>query len=122
MTEAEFQLVIVDAVRAAGWDAYHVQRPDKGKVTSRGFPDLIIRKDDQLIVTELKTDKGRMRYGQEDWLRAFRGMGVPTYLLRPKDFPDFDTFRKYSPVGEAFAAHFDTKTRIWFDNIVGCVL
>lgn len=86
MTEAEFQREVVALAKSRGWDVFHVPRSDRGGVTSLGFPDLICRRQHRLIVAELKSDRGRMREGQQEWLGAFTSARIPTYLARPKDW------------------------------------
>ena len=88
MTEAEFQSRIEVFARKCGWEFYHVKRPDLGRITCKGFPDLILRKGTEIVVAELKTDKGRMREGQEEWLSAFEVNGIRTFVCRPRNQGD----------------------------------
>ena len=57
--------------------------PFRGKP---GFPDYIAVRGDRIVCAELKSDKGRIRPGQKEWLGALEGTGkVEVYLWRPAD-------------------------------------
>lgn len=93
-TEAQFQAVVMDVARFNGWRVFHVHdsrrevRPGflVGDRDAKGFPDLVLLRE-RLIVRELKTDTGRLRSEQAEWLRRFHLAGVDAAVWRPKDWP-----------------------------------
>jgi hypothetical protein len=40
-----------------------------------------------LLVAELKTNAGRFRKRQREWLAAFQAANIPTHVWRPRDWP-----------------------------------
>lgn len=95
LTEAAFQQQVVDLAELRGWDWMHIPRSQTGKrfrtmvvgTLAKGWPDLLLCRDDRLIVIECKTDVGRV---QPDQLRVLeileRAEHVETYIFRPKDW------------------------------------
>lgn len=91
MTEAEFQQRVIDTARLYGWRVAH-HRPARTKHGWRtpiqgdpGFPDLVLAKNGQVIVAELKSNTGSIRDCQEDWLDE---LGTHGRVWRPDDWPD----------------------------------
>lgn len=89
LTEAAWQIQVVGAARMYGWRTYHA--PDGGgapagrggrRVTlgqlpeGRGFPDLVLLRGPRIVVAELKTVKGRLGPGQQEWLDLFAEVGA----------------------------------------------
>lgn len=75
-----------------GWRPFHVER--FRVVRGRGFPDLAMFRQDpetgafEMIVAELKRDAdSEFGEGQEEWLEAFKQMGITTKVWRGDD-PD----------------------------------
>ena len=55
--------------------------------TAPGFPDLVLKNQARIIaVIELKTDVGRAKPAQIEWLTAFHAAGIPSLVLRPADY------------------------------------
>jgi hypothetical protein len=91
VTEAEFQDRITQAATLNGWRWAHFRAaqvrngrwatPQSGHP---GFPDLVLARDGVLIIPENKTDTGRLRPGQAEWLDA---LGDHGRLWRPEDWP-----------------------------------
>ena len=87
-----------DVNRAAvhnGWMLFHVDgfRVVRGK----GFPDLAMYRqnpetgDYEMLIAELKRDAySEFGEGQEEWLEAFRQMGITTKVWRGDDLQDRD--------------------------------
>lgn len=97
MSEAAWQRQVEEIAAAYGWLAYHA--PDNRPVTARsgrryvqrvtpGFPDLVLLKDDRLIVAELKTERGRLSPEQKVWLAAFTSVGAEVTVWRPRNLPE----------------------------------
>lgn len=76
-----------------GWRFYHApdNRPGRNggvQRVVRGWPDLVLVRDDRMIVAELKAEKGRLRPGQQEWLDALAQVpGVEAHVWRPSDWP-----------------------------------
>lgn len=90
LSEAVFQTYVVDLAKAYGWRVHH-QRPSpdsNGRWRNHiagdvGFPDLVLAKPGHCVIhAELKSTKGRLRPGQQEWLEALGG-----HLWRPPDWP-----------------------------------
>jgi hypothetical protein len=89
-------LLQVEALaRHGGWAIFHAPDNRPGRRTGRpqqvvgdttGFPDLILLRDRELIVAELKTDKGRLGPGQQDWLDRW-GVFAAAVGMAASDFP-----------------------------------
>ena len=107
LPESVFQDQVIDHARLRGWQAYSI--PDSRKATARGFPDLTLRHDGfvsgqvRLAFCELKTDNGRIRPEQKEWLTALRTMGeaanasagyrmVEVFLWRPSFWSDIQAY------------------------------
>ena len=102
LLEPAFQAQVIGLLRVYRWSLiYHA--PDGGHAPGasgrrvaggqipegRGFPDLVaIRGGRRLLVAELKTNTGRVRPGQEEWLAGFRAAGFDAYLWRPRDWDE----------------------------------
>ena len=97
-----------------GWRPFHVD--GFRVVRGRGFPDLAMYRKDtetgqfEMLVAELKRDaNSEFCEGQEDWLEAFRGMGVTTKIWFC-DSPD-DLAELYDMIEKGTAGH-DSVTQL----------
>lgn len=77
MTEAELQAAVIDLAHCYGWKVAHFRpaRTENGWRTpvgadGKGFPDLVIAKQDHLIIAELKSERGRLTASQQSWIDA----------------------------------------------------
>lgn len=86
VTEAEFQHSIETLCEQLGLLHYHVARSDKALVSAKGFPDLVIV-GKRVIFAELKTEKGKLRPDQKDWLGGLHHAKAEVYIWRPSDMP-----------------------------------
>lgn len=96
-SEAQFQQQIEQLARGYGYRVYHApdNRPGgKSKRVQRvtpGFPDLVAVRPGVLLFAELKTQTGRIRPEQAEWLQLLGTVeGVHTFLWRPSDFDDIN--------------------------------
>lgn len=86
MPERALQSAIVQAARSLGFFCYFTWN---SRHSPEGFPDLILVKNGVILVYELKTEKGRMRPMQQEWLDALNGATVQTSrVIRPSDLDD----------------------------------
>jgi hypothetical protein len=89
ISERSFQAQVLRVALAYGWQFMHVpavftrgswRTPTQG---TPGFPDLVLARDGVLLLVELKTEKGRFRPGQEEWVSA---AGEHGYIWRPSNW------------------------------------
>jgi len=99
VSEDEFQRQVMQLLSLHGWHVCHVptravmrngcvayETPYDG---DGGLPDLICARDGKVVLVELKTEKGKLRVSQTDWLQASGGL-----LWRPSDWPMIERFAK----------------------------
>ena len=86
-TEREFQRRVVALAERYGWQCHHTPNQRFGQTSAaKGFPDLVLRRGVEMLVAELKTDRGAVKPEQKEWLELFSGYGVEAYLWRPRDW------------------------------------
>jgi len=86
--EADFLRAVTDLATLAHWLCYHTYDSRRSQA---GFPDLVLVRGDKLIFAELKTNRGRVKPAQREWLDTLSSMadgqaGVSIYLWRPRDW------------------------------------
>ncbi|MDP9439871.1 MAG: VRR-NUC domain-containing protein [Actinomycetota bacterium] len=87
-TEKEFQAQVLDLARRSGWCCYHTH---DSRRSAPGFPDLVLVRAPVVVFAELKTETGKVRPEQRDWLAALkRCEGVEARLWRPRDWPEIE--------------------------------
>ncbi len=93
MTEAAFQLQVLQLARLCGWRVAHFRpaRTAKGWRTAvsgdgKGFPDLVLVRE-RVLFLELKTDSGRLTAEQAAWQAALQAAGQLALVWRPADWP-----------------------------------
>jgi hypothetical protein len=85
LTEAAFQAAIIELATLAGWLCHHEY---DSRRSTPGYPDLTLCKPPRLLLIELKTQRGRVRPEQREWLAALAECpGVEVALWRPSDWP-----------------------------------
>ena len=82
-SEKGFQRAVVELAALCGWRAFHDY--DSRRNTA-GFPDLVLVRPPRLIFAELKSERGRVRREQRDWLEELAQCGVEVALWRPSDW------------------------------------
>ena len=82
MTEKEFQSRVLVEAELSGWDlAYHTY---DSRRSQPGFPDLVlVKRGWRTVFVELKSDKGRLRPAQREWLDGLTSTGEIACLWRP---------------------------------------
>lgn len=89
MTEKEWQTLVVSLCRTLGYMTYHTH---DSRRSNPGFPDLVIVGHGHVIFAELKTDKGRVRPKQMEWITELQHNGAEAYIWRPHNY---DNIRGY---------------------------
>ena len=102
MSERDLKNTIVNYARRHGWLVHHdlpSQRANGSWATAvqgdSGFPDLVLvhpgnadeRVPAQIIYAELKTQRGTLTAGQQQWLDALTAAGQTAVVWRPADIP-----------------------------------
>lgn len=85
-TESEFQAQVLAVAKTFGFQlTYHTH---DSRRSNPGFPDLVLLhvRTGRLIFAELKTQTGRVRPEQEQWINAFRLGGHVAEVWRPADY------------------------------------
>jgi hypothetical protein len=94
--ERSFEATVVEVARLAGWKCVHFRaaRTARGwKVPvaydGQGWPDLILVRRPRLLVCELKTETGRLKPEQADWLAVLRLLPqVEVYVWKPSNWDE----------------------------------
>ncbi len=87
MSEAGLQRTILTVAAQNGWLAHH-DRPSQNSrggwrtavAGDPGFPDLVLARDGEVIIVELKSAHGRFEKGQREWIAA-----LGARVVRPAD-------------------------------------
>ena len=93
MKEQDFLNNVVDLAHLRGWKVHH-SRPAWTELGWRtalqgdaGFPDLFLARQPDIIVAELKSDKGKLSELQTEWIEVLKSCpGIKFYLWRPDDW------------------------------------
>lgn len=101
MSERELTRAILECARLLGWRVAHFRaaRVRRGgrdvyetpvAADGRGFPDLVLahKLQGRLIFAELKTETGRTRPDQDEWLRALHHGPAEVFIWKPTDWLD----------------------------------
>ena len=78
--EADFQREVTRLLDAAGFRWYH--NPDSRR-SAAGFPDIVATDGTTIIFAELKTDEGKLKPEQEEWLADLDAAGAVVHVWRP---------------------------------------
>lgn len=92
-TESQFQDTVTEYAGLQGWRWTHFRAAQTGKgwrtplQGSRGFPDLVLVRDQRLIFAELKSQRGKKPdQEQRAWLDALKATSGEVYVWRPSDW------------------------------------
>lgn len=83
LSEKAWQGQVVDLATLYQWRHFHVYDSTR---SDPGWPDLVLVRRPELLVAELKTDKGCLTIAQREWLELLAACGVETHVWRPRDF------------------------------------
>lgn len=82
-TEAELLGFVRDLALLRRWLVHHA---GDSRRSDAGLPDLILVRPPRVVFAELKTERGRLRPAQVEWLDALRACpGVEAFVWRPSD-------------------------------------
>lgn len=86
--ERSFQRWVIAYAELRGWRCWH---DNYALRNSRGLPDLIMARGQRLVFAELKTEAGRVRPEQREWLAQLLTIAevsngaMDVYIWRPSD-------------------------------------
>jgi hypothetical protein len=93
ISEAMLQGAVVDFARLLGYRVAHFRPAMTAHgyrtpvaADGKGWPDLSLARPGRFLVVELKSDTGRLRAEQLEWLEVFRSAGVDAHVWRPVDW------------------------------------
>lgn len=94
ISEERFMNDVIDYAVLCGWRLiYHV--PDSRRVTSAGFPDLVMVRNGRLLFIECKKVGGVLSLAQNAWLFELGKVpGVEVTVATPEDWPDLERLLK----------------------------
>ena len=92
ITEKQFSQQVEDLLTLFGWQWCHFRpaRTEHGWRTAisgkQGFPDYIAVRSSRILIFELKSEKGKVKPAQQEWLDALRLVPcVEVFLWRASD-------------------------------------
>jgi hypothetical protein len=96
-SEKQFQTQVIQLSQFYGWRTYFTH---DSRRSPAGFPDLVLVRPPELIFAELKTEKGRVRPEQADWLADLEAVArtlavegvraLDVCLWRPSQFDEIN--------------------------------
>lgn len=81
-SERDWQKIVCRWAREFGWAVYHTKL---SWGSQPGFPDLVLCRPPILMFVELKSDKGKVRAEQQEWIDRIQACGLPALIWRPAD-------------------------------------
>lgn len=97
ISEAHLQDSVIDLARITQWRVAHFRaaRTAKGWRTpvsadGAGFPDLVLTRPPELLIIELKAQRGRLSPAQREWLQALDMCGIEIRVWRPADWDEIE--------------------------------
>jgi hypothetical protein len=98
VTEKVFQQQVLDLARMLGWRCYFSWTSIHSPA---GFPDLVLVRGKEALFVELKSQRGKLKPAQEEWLDALREVEyVDAFCWRPEDWPVIEAALRPSWAGE----------------------
>mgnify|MGYP001570236054 FL=1 len=109
VTEKDFLASIIELAQAHNWKVTHFRpgmtsRVDRSgkpiwvtpvQADGKGFPDLVLARDGQLLFVEAKSEKGKPSEDQLKWFRelskvAYSSPRVEVFCWKPSDWPSIE--------------------------------
>lgn len=80
VTEKELQATVIEIMEWEKWLCYHTH---DSRRSNPGFPDLVAVRQGRLMFVEFKSERGKLRPEQIDWLDALVRSHGEVYVVRP---------------------------------------
>jgi hypothetical protein len=97
--EADLQAAVIDLAHLYGWRIFHARPAQNARGNWRtpvsadgaGFPDLVMARKHEVVIVELKSQAGRLRPEQTEWLADLAAIDptdrrLRTFVWRPSDW------------------------------------
>lgn len=88
ISENQLQQSVLDLAGYAGWHLRYHTLNSKG--SAAGFPDLVLVRPPELLVAELKSERGKLTGPQRAWLQALDVCGIEVHVWRPADWHEIE--------------------------------
>lgn len=85
MSEAVLDSHVTKLARMLGWWRFH---PFDSRRSQAGWPDLVLLRPPQILLRELKADKGQISPEQQQVLDMLAACGLDVGIWRPRDLHD----------------------------------
>lgn len=86
LAEEELLRFVRWTAKQYGWLVYHTH---DSRGSEPGFPDIVATNGEQLLFSELKSNKGKLTMEQQQWLELLRRIpGIDVNLWRPHHMAD----------------------------------
>jgi len=100
ISEVNLQSTVMEMMQWQGWLCYHTYDSRRSKA---GFPDLTAVKGSRLMFVEFKTEKGKVKEAQVEWLDALVATHGEVYLVRPSTMDAF--LKNVATLGSDVSTH-----------------
>src|SRR6185436_14524371 len=85
ITEKQWQAQVVELALHLGWrKIYHTWN---SMHSAKGFPDLVMARE-RCVMIECKSETGKLKPDQQDWIEALEQAGVEVYVWRPSHWDE----------------------------------
>lgn len=95
ISEASFQSAVIELAQMSAWKVAHFRaaRTSTGWRTpvsgdGAGYPDLTLARAPELLIVELKAERGKLSAAQREWLQALDMCGVEIAIWRPSQWDE----------------------------------
>lgn len=106
LSEKDLQSSVVEVLRWKGWLCYHTH---DSRRSQPGFPDLVAVRGSTLIFVEFKTEKGKVKDEQHDWLTRLSLAHGDVFLVRPSTMDSFVDWIEGDQTGLGLKAHWNNQ-------------
>src|SRR5947209_7772967 len=85
LSERDFMAQVIDLAQLTGWMVYHTY---DSRRCQPGYPDvaMVHPQRGEYLLAELKTDRGRLRPAQRQWIDALRSASIECQIWKPSDW------------------------------------
>ena len=83
LTEAQFQAQVIQLAKLLQWRVYHTWN---SMHSAAGYPDLTLVRGKRLLFAELKSERGKVRPEQTEWLHDLHEAGAQAFIWRPSEW------------------------------------
>ena len=92
MLERDLQKAVIDLARIFRWSVAHFRPAQTSKgwrtpveADGKGWPDLLMTRDDRIVAVELKVGRNKLSPEQEQWRERLMAAGVEYFVWHEDD-------------------------------------